>query len=266
MRRFATVVLVLFLLFACFVVEPGTIVLPFYVLFGWGEYLYRVLPEVKVSWPATFSALVCLLGVLCLGHVFARWIWRETAGQTSIHSSWKPRWTLTAATIVVLMFTAGIAAVGVTHQTTWLFKSDIYTYGGRSREAANRVKCGSHLRQIGQAMLMYANDNGGRYPDSFEHILLTQDITGEVFCCPSTGVDRAPGETPEQQAANLHKGHCSYVYHARGLKSDTPATRPIACELLYNHDGAGMNILFGDGHVEFVTAAEAKRLLDALPR
>ena len=37
----------------------------------------------------------------------------------------------------------------------------------RARETANRVKCASNLRQIGQAMLLYENDNitgGGPYP------------------------------------------------------------------------------------------------------
>jgi len=34
----------------------------------------------------------------------------------------------------------------------------------RARETANRVKCASNLRQIGQAILLYANDNKGAYP------------------------------------------------------------------------------------------------------
>jgi prepilin-type N-terminal cleavage/methylation domain-containing protein/prepilin-type processing-associated H-X9-DG protein len=34
----------------------------------------------------------------------------------------------------------------------------------RARETANRVKCASNLRQIGQAILLYGNDNRGAYP------------------------------------------------------------------------------------------------------
>jgi prepilin-type N-terminal cleavage/methylation domain-containing protein len=34
----------------------------------------------------------------------------------------------------------------------------------RAREMANRVKCASNLRQIGQAMLLYSNENKGAYP------------------------------------------------------------------------------------------------------
>jgi prepilin-type N-terminal cleavage/methylation domain-containing protein/prepilin-type processing-associated H-X9-DG protein len=34
----------------------------------------------------------------------------------------------------------------------------------RARETANRVKCASNLRQIGQAILLYTNENRGVYP------------------------------------------------------------------------------------------------------
>src|SRR5690242_21676316 len=34
----------------------------------------------------------------------------------------------------------------------------------RHGEGSGRVKCGSNLRQIGQAILLYANENKGAYP------------------------------------------------------------------------------------------------------
>src|SRR5579885_1333836 len=37
----------------------------------------------------------------------------------------------------------------------------------RARETANRVKCASNLRQIGQAILLYANENKGSYPRTY---------------------------------------------------------------------------------------------------
>ncbi len=88
----------------------------------------------------------------------------------------------------------------------------------RARETANRVKCGSNLRQIGQAMMLYANENNGHYPRTFYDpkrdaptaythsesanpfkdspdandvtaalflLLRTQDLTAAVFVCPS---------------------------------------------------------------------------------
>ena len=37
----------------------------------------------------------------------------------------------------------------------------------RARETANRVKCASNLRQIGQAILLYSNDSKGPYPRGY---------------------------------------------------------------------------------------------------
>lgn len=90
----------------------------------------------------------------------------------------------------------------------------------RQRVGSSRVNCAGNLRQIGQAILLYANDNGGAFPrtiaskgeevwpvvgtgaahkDPFDGngpapndvtaalflLLRTQDITSEVFTCPT---------------------------------------------------------------------------------
>jgi len=107
----------------------------------------------------------------------------------------------------------------------------------RAREQANRVKCASNMRQVGLALLMYANaeQNGGfprtyfdtgsttlilttlgygqaatfdpngagatganNVPASLFHCLKTQDLSTEVFICPSSGGERGfstPGQT-----------------------------------------------------------------------
>src|SRR4051794_37235284 len=109
----------------------------------------------------------------------------------------------------------------------------------RARETANRVKCASNLRQIGQAILLYSNDTRGASPGPFPPppagkpepaisgspsngsapfpgppapqatagsptnrpgdnditaalflLLRTQDITSEVFTCPSSNSEK----------------------------------------------------------------------------
>jgi len=102
----------------------------------------------------------------------------------------------------------------------------------RARETANRIKCASNLRQIGQAILLYGNSNLLSYPraifsggpqvtpdctsnggyntagqctdpfvlgapklvnnvsESYFLLLKTQDITPEVFTCPSSNAER----------------------------------------------------------------------------
>src|SRR5687767_14256459 len=64
---------------------------------------------------------------------------------------------------------------------------------GRARETANRLKCASCLRQIGQAAIIYANDHGGHLPPDFLALYqhLESDITPEVFTCPSSDVSKA---------------------------------------------------------------------------
>ncbi|MEA2708784.1 MAG: hypothetical protein QOF78_1385 [Phycisphaerales bacterium] len=133
---------------------------------------------------------------------------------------------------------------------------------GRARETANRVKCNSNMRQIGLALLLYGNDNRGVYPPDFPPLLLTQDITSEVFVCPSSNDTKAPGATAQEQAPNLHK-HCSYVYLPGGTTSSS-AEAVLAYEPMSNHDGDGANFLFGDGHVAWESKQTAAAMIKSL--
>jgi prepilin-type N-terminal cleavage/methylation domain-containing protein/prepilin-type processing-associated H-X9-DG protein len=47
----------------------------------------------------------------------------------------------------------------------------------RARETANRVKCASNLRQIGQAMQLYQNENNGAYPRTMYSAASAQTAT-----------------------------------------------------------------------------------------
>lgn len=131
---------------------------------------------------------------------------------------------------------------------------------------SSRVKCASNLRQIGMGVMMYANENGGQFPDAVEKLITTQDLTSEVFVCPSSNDDRATGATSQAVAADLLKpGHLSYVYVGKGMNSATgpgaTSTAVLAYEPLSNHSSAGINVLFADGHVAFVPVAQAKQLV-----
>ena len=138
----------------------------------------------------------------------------------------------------------------------------------RARETSNRVKCASNMRQIGQAILIYANNNQGNYPQRPEQLLLAQSITSHVFVCPSTAQTPAPGATPAAQAQVLSTGpHQSYAYVGAGLDFTADAETVVLYEPVTNHLGDGANVLFGDGHVEFVSGARAAKLIaDATAR
>ena len=135
------------------------------------------------------------------------------------------------------------------------------------RESGTRVKCASNLRQIGLGMQMYANENHGQLPPDLGTVLVTQDLTSEVFVCPASGDERASGPTTQALLQDLQQpGHCSYVY-----ASPLPATwsaltkdHVLVYELPANHLNDGMNILFGDGHAEYVVKPQAHYIVSEL--
>src|SRR5687768_5697534 len=72
----------------------------------------------------------------------------------------------------------------------------------------------------------------------------------------------APGATPQEQARNLYKRrHLSYVYLGKGLKEPVHPDRVVAYEPPGAHHGWGMNVMFGDGHVEWFEEPKAKQIL-----
>lgn len=198
----------------------------------------------------------------------------------------------------------------------------------RARETANRVKCGSNLRQIGQAIMLYANENKGNYPrtrynpatamnctydgtnsatavDPFLAVdndigramfllIRTQDITPEVFICPSSNDEKdtygtAAGINAQSKVSFSKATNFSYsmanpypdttaVNNGYKLNATTGAEFATAADKnpegstnydvtkpnensssaimqtanSANHQGQGENVLYGDGHAEFV--------------
>jgi prepilin-type N-terminal cleavage/methylation domain-containing protein/prepilin-type processing-associated H-X9-DG protein len=213
----------------------------------------------------------------------------------------------------------------------------------RARETANRVKCSSNLRQVGQAILLYSNENKGNYPrtryapasttvnaqsdptngvvaagvsrdpfvvggtpppqdnDVTQALFLlirTQDITPEVFVCPSSNGEKDTYGNPPGSGATAQnkisftdwKKNLSYSYvnpypgtlavgagykvnttlgaefavaadmnpgfgtqyDVRVPKADTASQKDMQKSNSPNHQGAGQNVLYGDGHVDFV--------------
>jgi prepilin-type N-terminal cleavage/methylation domain-containing protein/prepilin-type processing-associated H-X9-DG protein len=207
----------------------------------------------------------------------------------------------------------------------------------KARETANRVKCASNLRQIGQAMFLYANDNHQTFPrsnwvntaviddtsaagagtgativdtDPYTNTLVpannvpsaiwwllrNESLTPSVFVCPSgaaqadnfgstsTSVYQASNRCNFQNVqANLgysmanpypnssvqYKWNSSLPatfclfgdinpgwnsgqkYYATAALNSSDAAKNMTKSNTPNHSGAGENLLFGDGHVEW---------------
>ncbi len=160
--------------------------------------------------------------------------------------------------------TGDLAMVGVGQQA--LLASIMLPSLNRSRETANRVKCASNMRQIGQATLLYCNENRQRMPGDQGILLKTQDLGVEVFLCPSSMNDipaEARGGNVDKMAAWVNE-NSSYVWLApAGISANINPETVILHEQFDNHDGDGMNLLFGDGHVEFMRMEQAEKLIEA---
>jgi prepilin-type processing-associated H-X9-DG protein len=135
----------------------------------------------------------------------------------------------------------------------------------RARETANRVKCASNMRQIGLGILLYQNDNGGKYPPDLGTLLNAEDLTLPVFLCPSSGTQLPPGwgQWTADQKANWINANADYIYVGAGMKSGGGPSQVVMYERDEDHHD-GINILFADGHVEFERLSQAHRLIDQI--
>jgi len=142
----------------------------------------------------------------------------------------------------------------------------------RARETANRVKSAANLKQIGSGAILYANENKGAAPPDLGKLITDEGLTAREFICPS-GDTSLPMTistgTPEQQAAWVN-AHSDYVYvKPAGPLSAVASDVPLAYEKLGLHGKDGINILYGDGHVDFLRTegaiADIKKATGAEP-
>ncbi|MDQ3439966.1 MAG: hypothetical protein M3478_06400, partial [Planctomycetota bacterium] len=125
------------------------------------------------------------------------------------------------------------------------------------------VNSATNLRVIARAIEFYSNENRGRAPINFGLLHETQDVPAQTFVNPRVSSDVPPaGMTPEQTAAWIN-ARTDYVYLAAGKSlSRFDGENVIAYE--NPADGAiGINLLFGDGRVEF---REMRWALETLAR
>jgi prepilin-type processing-associated H-X9-DG protein len=133
----------------------------------------------------------------------------------------------------------------------------------RARESATRVQSMSNLRQIGMATMMYATDNDGQLPPSFAPLVVQQQVAAQVFDNPGNGPLAIPNDIANDPEAlsQFVAEHSDYIYLGEGLlMRNMTAETVLAYE---NPETAveGINILFGDGHVEFLMMDSAMQVI-----
>jgi prepilin-type N-terminal cleavage/methylation domain-containing protein/prepilin-type processing-associated H-X9-DG protein len=159
----------------------------------------------------------------------------------------------------------------------------------RAREQARRAACLNNLRNIGQALTMYAGENDGYFPPENSSPQNARDLdllypyylsNAEIFWCPS---DAAKPKVDTSGWVMTDRADCSYGYLGEvqqpggkiGLRRDSdPEFVRIGSELVQtpplagddgcglgtmtaerpNHTGGG-NLLYVDGRVRYTPAS-----------
>jgi prepilin-type N-terminal cleavage/methylation domain-containing protein/prepilin-type processing-associated H-X9-DG protein len=134
---------------------------------------------------------------------------------------------------------------------------------GVARERARRMNCGSNLRQIGSACLVFAESNNQKFPninnnDNGSRVLgklvPTYIDDEKVFKCPS-GVDDKPS-VAAQVLSDSSYAYAKFKILAGETRKVVGADEdclPIADfpNVTLNHRGKGVNILWIDGQAEW---------------
>jgi prepilin-type processing-associated H-X9-DG protein len=134
------------------------------------------------------------------------------------------------------------------------------TYRARA-VGAQRAGADNNLRQIGVAIQMYVV-NHQQYPTDFAPLLAEKLVTIDTFVSPHAGTQIPPdvrnGKIEDQTA--WVNSRSDFVYLGADLK---PNAGPGAILVYERPDGRpGMNILFGDGHIEWIDVEAARQMIE----
>jgi len=148
----------------------------------------------------------------------------------------------------------------------------------RARESARKTQCMSNVKQIGMGLIMYANENSETFPSSTAtnpamaslNLLYDTYISdNKVFNCPSdTSVTAALNAGMSVSTSGgteaFTQTQCSYGYDRSHTQADDadvalladrpPAGTPDSTTSSANHNGRGQNVVYVDGHAEFVNS------------
>jgi prepilin-type processing-associated H-X9-DG protein len=142
MKALGAVLIVAFLVAAILTGFEGGVSL----LTGWIPFLGRALTRLSPDWPSILvGGLAFAMFAICI-HALGFSMRRPAVGPR-----WRIRWTISIVVLVIVLFAAGIAVIGMVHQTAWLARSDALhapTLAGSFSGAGSVNK----LKEIGLAM------------------------------------------------------------------------------------------------------------------
>jgi|SRR5579883_306708 len=196
MRTFAVIALVASLIL---IAVATTVEGAFTILFGWIPFLGRVLPEVQPDGPSVLVGMLALLLFTAGVHWLGR-SWRRSAEPAG---RWRMRWSVAVVFGVILLFTAGISMIGMTHQIAWLATSEQPMIGqGLNSRWENSS---NNLKMIGIGLANYNGANrklppGGTFTTNGEGLHSWETHILPYIPYSTQGIDmNRPWNSPENQ-------------------------------------------------------------------
>ena len=131
------------------------------------------------------------------------------------------------------------------------------------RNLSYRLICSTNMDRLGKAMMVYATEYNDMYPTSSKWCDLLVEkvkVTPMLFKCKGTSND---GCTHYAMNKNIEKlGKAASANMVLVFETGPGWNQCGGQEMLTadNHQGEGCNILFADGHVEFVTTQDLPNL------
>lgn len=165
-------------------------------------------------------------------------------------------------TLVELLIVISIIAI---------LASILFPVFAKSREAARKSSCANNLMQIGQALHMYAQDYGGRFPKKNNWFAPVWPYAQcqDTFKCPSDPEERVwrfnrnvqpPAALELYENSSAVRADSSYVYRG-GLTNEAPGDTVISGEASVWH-GTAANVLYVGGGVKSVPARGYKPVVE----
>ncbi|MCP4609389.1 MAG: DUF1559 domain-containing protein [Planctomycetes bacterium] len=113
----------------------------------------------------------------------------------------------------------------------------------QARTRARRIACANNLKVIGMALFLYSNDNKDKFPADLETLVTKKYLPeNKMLICPADEL------------------RDSYIYRGASITvADIPWMITVY-EKSSNHEG-GRNVLFLDGHAEWVSEERFQELL-----
>ena len=139
----------------CCAIGDGVVLakVPYLLVVGWAKFLARVVPRLDPSPGELAVAIVSLLVVVGGVHWLARWA----------KPGWPWRHTLRTVSLLVLMFVAGTAMIGITHQVGWLARGRLIDRSEKYDEHLAELLASGHLDQLGRSARAHWQTHG-TYP------------------------------------------------------------------------------------------------------